>query len=231
MMDAWRASAHPRDFTAMTVILDSLLQPWVEGPAPVCMPPMGHTAQIPGGRVCMSVTSMPTQNTQRQWFERVVADNYRLFYSVALSIVRKPPTAEDVVQEGLVRACRNLATLQDPARIVSWMVQIVRNAALDEVRRRKVETVDLVDSPLEPVDHTRPQLDTDSRKILLDAIGTLSDGLAEVVILRFFDGLGLVDIAKRLGIERNTVGVRLFRALAHLRKLPGVQGLSEDGAP
>jgi RNA polymerase sigma-70 factor (ECF subfamily) len=170
---------------------------------------------------------MGTPAELRQWFERVVADNYRLLYSVAYPIVRQPAACEDAVQEGCLRAYRSLGKLDDPAAVVSWLVRIVRNVALDETRRKKMASTDLVDSPVEPVDQRSAGPESDLRQLLLDEIGTLSEGLAEVVVLRFFEGLDIEQIGKRLGLTSNAVRVRLHRGLEHLRTVPRIAGLSE----
>jgi RNA polymerase sigma-70 factor (ECF subfamily) len=178
-----------------------------------------------GGR--FFVEPMGTQVELRQWFERVVRDNYRLLYSVAFPIVRQPAACEDAVQEGCLRAYRNLGKLDDPAAVVPWLVRIVRNVALDEARRRKIATAELVDSPMEPVDRTAAGPESDMRQLLMDEIATLSDGLAEVIALRFFEGLEIEQIGKRLGLTSNAVRVRLHRGLEHLRRLPRIANLSE----
>jgi RNA polymerase sigma-70 factor (ECF subfamily) len=170
---------------------------------------------------------MGTQSDLRQWFERVVSDNYRLLYSVAFPIVRQAAACEDAVQEGCLRAYRNLAKLDDPAAVVSWLVRIVRNVALDEARRRKMATAELVDSPIEPVDRTAAGPESDMRQLLMEEIATLSEGLAEVIALRFFEGLEIEQIGKRLGLTSNAVRVRLHRGLEHLRSSPRIAVLSE----
>jgi RNA polymerase sigma-70 factor (ECF subfamily) len=116
--------------------------------------------------------------------------------------------------------------LDDPAAVVSWLVRIVRNVALDETRRRKMATTDLVDSPVEPVDQSGRGPESDTRQLLLDEIGTLSEGLAEVVVLRFFEGLEIEQIGKRLGLTSNAVRVRLHRGLEHLRRMPRIAEMS-----
>jgi RNA polymerase sigma-70 factor, ECF subfamily len=49
--------------------------------------------------------------------------------------VADPDRADDVVSEVLVRVLRGLHTLQDPQRVTAWILQIARNAIIDEYRR------------------------------------------------------------------------------------------------
>ena len=64
-------------------------------------------------------------------------------YGVVITIVRDPGTAEDVAQETFVRAWRNAGTY-DPrrGRVVTWLLTIARNAAIDAMRVRRVEPLD-----------------------------------------------------------------------------------------
>lgn len=56
--------------------------------------------------------------------------------------IADPDRAEDVVGEVLLRVHRNLHTLEDPQRITAWVLQIARNAIIDEYRRTR-QTTDL----------------------------------------------------------------------------------------
>ena len=57
-----------------------------------------------------------------------------LFHFV-LKRVANPADAEDLVQEVLVRAYTNFATLQDATKVRPWLYQIARNAIIDFYRR------------------------------------------------------------------------------------------------
>ena len=64
-------------------------------------------------------------------------------YGVVITIVRDPGTAEDVAQEAFVRAWRHAGTY-DPrrGRVVTWLLTIARNAAIDAMRVRRVDPLD-----------------------------------------------------------------------------------------
>src|SRR5919106_4862627 len=64
-------------------------------------------------------------------------------YGVVITIVRDPGIAEDVAQETFVRAWRHAGTY-DPrrGRVVTWLLTIARNAAIDATRIRRAEPLD-----------------------------------------------------------------------------------------
>jgi RNA polymerase sigma factor (sigma-70 family) len=64
-------------------------------------------------------------------------------YGVVITIVRDSGTAEDVAQEAFVRAWRHADTY-DPrrGRVVTWLLTIARNAAIDAMRVRRMEPLD-----------------------------------------------------------------------------------------
>src|SRR5690242_2288004 len=67
-------------------------------------------------------------------FETALADNARLAFRVAYSVLRQRQDAEDVAQEALIRAHGRLNQLRDPARLRAWLVKLAWRMALD--RRR-----------------------------------------------------------------------------------------------
>jgi RNA polymerase sigma factor (sigma-70 family) len=78
-------------------------------------------------------------------------------YGLVVTMVRDPGLAEDVAQETFVRAWRHAGTYDARrGRVVTWLLTIARNAAIDAIRVRRPEPVDpavlavRLESPLEP---------------------------------------------------------------------------------
>lgn len=67
----------------------------------------------------------------------------RRVYGLALTILREPGAAEDAAQEAFVRAWRHAETY-DPrrGRVLTWLLGIARNVAIDAVRLKRVEPLD-----------------------------------------------------------------------------------------
>lgn len=165
----------------------------------------------------------------REWFGRVLQNNYRLFYGIAYGYFRNPSHAEDVVQSAALKALQKLRQLRQPQTVVSWFASITRNMCLDVLRdknNRILEPLDEVNdlSARESID----QVGIDRQRLLLAEINKLPENQASVVRLRFVDDCDISEIAERLGLRKNTVEVRLHRALAKLAKSPRLQALKEE---
>lgn len=185
-------------------------------------------AQMPRPKSHMDNLPQPGE-TQEQWYARIVGDYYRFFYATAYPIVRNASDAEDAVQTATLNGFKRLDALNDERAIVSWMAMIVRNAALDIVRKRKrtaggtgaadAEEVQIAaDTPDE-----RYQMDEDQREIVFSAVADLPESQAAVITLRHVEGLEIAELADRLGITANNARVRLFRAYEKLRENPSVR--------
>lgn len=142
-------------------------------------------------------------------------------YAYVAGLLRDRHAAEDVTALAFERAYRRRRRF-DPRRGSSraWIFAIARNAALDELRRRR-RTVSLFDEPADPDVATAEDgaEATLRRAALREAMSCLDPRERELVALRFFAGLGHAEIAEVLGISASNAGTRLHRAVDELRRL------------
>ncbi len=173
-------------------------------------------------------------------FEEIVRRHRRRVYGVALRIVRRHETAEDVAQEAFVRAWRGLERFELGRPFAPWVCRIAANLALNEVRSPRMREQALPEGheerpasgagPLESV------LDAEARRVLDDALGALPAEQRAVLVLRVFEELSYDEIAQTLELSPGTVMSRLFRARQRLsRALAPYLGASavrrKGGAP
>ncbi len=152
-------------------------------------------------------------------------------YRLALSLLRDPSAAEDIVQETFVSAITHLDRFEGRSSLGTWLYRVGYNASLDWLRRRKDEPLppdepgdesDAVPLPRSLVEWT---LTPESRQAegevaaeLDRAIGELSEGLRVVFLLRDVDELSTQETADALGLTEGAVKVRLHRARLALRE-------------
>lgn len=162
----------------------------------------------------------------REWLGEVVKSHYRVLYSIAYGYVRNHSSAEDLVQSAVTKALQAVKKLHDPEAIVGWLAAITRNACLEEVRRRKVQFEEPVETAggLEPARKIDINL-FETQKLVLEAINALPENQAITIRLRFLEDCDLDEIAERLGLRKNTVEVRIHRALATLAREPTLRAL------
>lgn len=137
--------------------------------------------------------------------------------AAARLILRDPDLARDAVQEGYIRAWRDLAALRDPDRFEAWLHRLVIHSCIDVTRRRRRRPMEVeltpIDGPAAPdVASTiadREQLDL--------ALRRLDPEWRAVVVLYYYLGMPLPDVASTLGIPLGTAKSRLHRSLAAMR--------------
>ncbi len=131
----------------------------------------------------------------------------------ALSLTGDATDADDLVQDTVERALRNLQRWEDGTRLDSWMFRIAQNLWIDNVRARRVRaSVPLEDRHGSPVDGVR---DTEARLTFADtcrALANLPEDQRVVVSLVLVDGMAYRDAAEVLGVPIGTVTSRLSRA-------------------
>ncbi len=132
-------------------------------------------------------------------------------------ILRDPELARDAVQEGLIRAWRDLPKLRDPDRFDAWLHRLTINSCIDQTRRRRRRPIEV-----ELMDLHAPAI-SDMSGALADrdqvdgVLRHLDERGRAVVVLHYFLGLPLTDVAVTLGIPLGTVKSRLHRALGEMR--------------
>ena len=141
-------------------------------------------------------------------------------YAYVAGLLRDTHAAEDVTALAFERAYRRRRRF-DPRRGSgrAWVFAIARNAALDELRRRR-RTASLQADP-EDLAASAPDDDAEQalrRTALREAVSGLDPRERELIALRFFAGLGHAEIGQVLGISSSNAGTRLHRAIDKLRR-------------
>jgi RNA polymerase sigma-70 factor (ECF subfamily) len=175
---------------------------------------------------------MPSVADLRQWFEKSVVDNHRLFYSIAYQVLGDAHEAEDAVQTSVCKAWTNLGELHDPAALVGWVAKITRHTAIDAGRKRRERVADDEEmAALDTGEYDPPLAEqADERSIMRSLIAQLPDSQAVVVTMRFYHDMDGPAIAKKLGMTDNAVRVRLHRGLERLGHLVRRRMLKKAGS-
>ncbi len=156
-------------------------------------------------------------------FCALVARYQEVAFRAAYLVVRDAGLAEDTAQEAFVRAYRALASFREGEPFRPWVLRIVTNLALNEVRSRNrrrglIERIGRFrPEPLPAVDH-QAELD-EERALLWRAFNELRDEDRVVLYLRYFLDLPEREIAIAIGHPPGTVKSRLSRASARLRQV------------
>src|SRR6185503_21210943 len=77
------------------------------------------------------------QSGDREAFETLARESYDRMYAFARRVLRDGASAEDAVQEALIRIWRDLRSLRDVERFDAWSNRVLVRACNDEWRRTR----------------------------------------------------------------------------------------------
>jgi RNA polymerase sigma-70 factor (ECF subfamily) len=160
--------------------------------------------------------------------EILFAQHSRALFQTALRLLGNAEDAEDALQEAMLAAYRNLPRFEGRSQFSTWMTRIVINAALMRRRSKRAHpALSLDDSSEEktPIAERfadgRPSPEqiyagTELSERVKENLQTLSPLLRNAFELRELEGLSADEAARALGVSRNTLKARLWRARQQL---------------
>jgi RNA polymerase sigma factor (sigma-70 family) len=148
----------------------------------------------------------------------------RRVYGLALTIVGDPGTAEDVAQEAFLRAWRRAAGYDARrGRVLTWLLAITRNVAIDVVRLKRAQPIDpeVIASRLQlerSRDVSGEETSIGDRELLRQAIGSLPDEQRRALVLAAFFGRTAREVGELEGVPLGTAKTRIRTAMIRLRE-------------
>jgi RNA polymerase sigma-70 factor (ECF subfamily) len=152
-------------------------------------------------------------------FEALYRASADAVFAYAASLLRDRSAAEEVTATAFERAFRKQRSF-NPRRGSqrAWLFGIARNAALDELRRRKRMAAMTEDSAADAPELEGVAEAAERRATVRAALAALDPRDRELIALKFHAGLDNAEIAKVLGISASNAGTRVHRALTRLRE-------------
>ncbi len=132
--------------------------------------------------------------------------------------IRNRADAEDLCADVFEKVQRKLAEF-DPARasVSTWIFTITRNTVIDYYRRSK-PTEELDENLSDNLEIDESLLNTETLSELAGALRALPEELRDLIVLRYYDGKPLTEVAEIMGLSYGAVKLRHQSALAKLRK-------------
>jgi RNA polymerase sigma-70 factor (ECF subfamily) len=156
-------------------------------------------------------------NGDRQAFAVLVKRYERPVKAVALHVVGTYHAAADVSQEAFIRAYEQLARLRRADAFGPWLIKITYRCALDHARRGPKEAS--LETRLSPADDSNDGKLDEQKQWVLAAVVRLPKSEKQVVMLRYFAGHNVKEVANMVGRSVGTVTKQLSRAHKRLRRI------------
>ena len=152
---------------------------------------------------------------QRQLYDRFASTLLAVCYRYTKSVA----DAEDVLQEGFVKAFRNLQQYKGDGELGAWLRRIMVTTAINFLKKNSRYQTELLfgDEQLHVVSSYEPQMNL-AAKELADLIRQLPAGYQTIFNLHAVEGYSLVEIGQLLGISEGTSRSQYARGRALLIK-------------
>ena len=147
------------------------------------------------------------------------ADHGRALLAYTTRLTGDRATAEDVVQETLVRAWRKLDVVTNGRGSVrGWLFTVARNIVIDQVRARAARPAEVAEGADAPAGGSDPADQVVDSIVVLDALDGLSQEHRRVIEEIYFRGRAVAEAAAVLDIPPGTVKSRSYYALRAMRE-------------
>ena len=161
-------------------------------------------------------------------FEQGLISSIPNLRAFANSLCGNAATADDLVQDTLVKAWNNAESFQEGSNLRAWLFTILRNTFFSDLRKKSREVEDVDGTMAERLSVLPSQ---NSHMDLLDfrhAFDQLSDDQKEVLVLVGAEGFSYEEAAEICGCAVGTVKSRVNRARSALAKRLGFEDAAGD---
>jgi RNA polymerase sigma-70 factor (ECF subfamily) len=192
--------------------------------------PTAKDLQTLGDREVVALAKAGRETAYRELLRRYERPVFSLIYRM----VRDRALAEDLSQETFIKVLNALESYRPEYKFSSWVFKIANNAAIDQLRRREVDTLSLDGAPdartadeveataLQAADRQEsPLAELESRELgsqIEQAVGRLRPEYRTCILLRHVEGRSYEEIAEVMDLPLGTVKTYIHRARLELRE-------------
>ena len=153
----------------------------------------------------------------REAFGELIIMHQEYLYKLAYMYTKNEQDALDAVQECAMRAMISMDKLREPRYFKTWITRILINSIYRDGKKHRNDIL-LEDYTAAA---TEEEISFEEKADLYDAIDLLPPNYKTVVILQYFQGMKIKDIAEVMAIPVGSVKAYLYRAREMLRRQLG----------
>ncbi len=154
-------------------------------------------------------------------------------YGFVYKILKDPQLSEDIAQETFLSVYRNLKQYDATKPFSTWLFAIAKNASFKLIKdraRSEIAPEEAFHQFTEEKDQVESQIiREEANQSLISALETLTDSQNQAITLRYFEELGLDEIARRMGLTRKKTENILYSAKQKLKST--LRQNQEDHSP
>lgn len=148
----------------------------------------------------------------------IYTDYYKKVLGYLKSQVNNTETAQDIASDVFIKVYEKLDSFDESkASLSTWIFTITRNKLTDFYRTRRVLS-EVPETYAEPGSFEDDICSESELETLADALDSLDERERDIIVLRYYSGMTLKDIAQRMGISYAYIKTLHNRALSQLRR-------------
>ncbi len=162
---------------------------------------------------------------EQQIFAQLVERYQNYVFTLVLRLIESREDAEEVSQDIFVKAYRSLSDFRGESKFSTWLYTIVRTSCITFLRKKKLQTTSIdnektfVQVENQESSFKANLVEQKSRQAMVnEAIQMLSPDDAQIITLFYKAEQSLEEMGTILGMEPNTVKVKLHRARHRLKE-------------
>lgn len=156
--------------------------------------------------------------------EQLLEQNIPKLKGYVFSKVRNDNEAEEILQETLISASQSYPFFKGKSSFFTWICGIANHEIADFYRKKKIKTLlfshfpfleNIISEALGPEEEI---LEKEARKEVKKVLNRLTEGYSLILRLKYYQGMSMEEIARRLGMTVKAVESRLSRAREAFRE-------------
>ncbi|HEY8422936.1 MAG TPA: sigma-70 family RNA polymerase sigma factor [Thermoclostridium sp.] len=165
-------------------------------------------------------------------FETLIQSHQKRVYNIALRMTKNHEDAQELAQDAIVRAFTSIGKFRGDSSFSTWLYRITMNVCTDFLRKRnKAVVISMEQGAVANDSQQSIQIEEEApgpdelveknqlKKMVRDAMDSLSDEHRQVLILRDIMDLSYKEIADTLNVNEGTIKSRINRARSGLKKI------------
>lgn len=150
------------------------------------------------------------KNCSPEAFERLVCTVKTQLYKTGMAILKNDDDTCDAIQETLISAYKNFATLKNEEYFKTWITRILINKSYDIIKKNK--KISYINQKMEVSENASYYDIYKDESLLENVLSKIESDLKLVTVLYYYDEFSIKEISEMLNIPEGTVKSRLSRA-------------------
>ncbi|MEY3291879.1 MAG: hypothetical protein RLZZ266_904 [Bacteroidota bacterium] len=158
-------------------------------------------------------------------YAQIIKRHQRFVFTLALRFSKCREDAEEIAQDSFIKAFRAIHTFKQNSKFSTWLYSIVYTTSMTFLRKKRLDTTSIDDETIviqlegQVYDHAIIDVEHKSKMHYVNlAISQLAPLDAAIITLFYQGEQSLEEIGQALGMESNTVKVKLHRARHRLKE-------------